>query len=141
MLPSTTLNSIEIKFSDNMTIIDTPGLLQEGSIEDYIDVKTLKKIVPKKEIRPITYQVKTQQWIYVEDLLKLDGLYRLRISSIEESWSNLLSASALSSLAVPRILVVITSLLVVTYLTTIITLLKYFLVSRTNTSLLSNSSS
>lgn len=72
MLPSTTLNSIEIKFSDNMTIIDTPGLLQEGSIEDYIDVKTLKKIVPKKEIRPITYQVKTQQWIYVEDLLKLN---------------------------------------------------------------------
>lgn len=71
MLPSTTLNNIEIKFSDNMTIIDTPGLLQEGSIEDYVDITTLKKIVPKKEIRPITYQVKTQQWIYVEDLLKL----------------------------------------------------------------------
>lgn len=71
MLPSTTLNSIEIKFNDNMTIIDTPGLLQDGSIEDYVDVKTLKKIVPKKEIRPITYQVKQQQWIYVEDLLKL----------------------------------------------------------------------
>lgn len=72
MLPSTTLNSIEIKFNDNMMIIDTPGLLQEGSIEDYVDVKTLKKIVPKKEIRPITYQVKVNQWIYVEDLLKLN---------------------------------------------------------------------
>lgn len=72
MLSSTTLNSIEIKLSDNTTLIDTPGLLQDGSIEDYVDVKTLKKIVPKKEIRPITYQIKKKQWVYVDELLKLE---------------------------------------------------------------------
>ena len=64
MLPSTTLNSIEIKFDDDMTFIDTPGLLNDGSIENYVDINMLKKINPKKSINPITYQVKTKQYIY-----------------------------------------------------------------------------
>ena len=72
MLPSTTLNSIEIRFDDNTTFIDTPGLLSDGSIENIVDVKTLKKIVPKREIRPITYQVKCEQWICIEDLVILN---------------------------------------------------------------------
>lgn len=71
MLPNTTLNSIEIKFNDEMTFIDTPGILNLGSIEDKVDIKTLKKIVPKNVIKPITYQVKTKQTIIVEDILKL----------------------------------------------------------------------
>lgn len=72
MLPSTTLNSIEIKFNDNMTFIDTPGLLSEGSIENVIDVKTLKNITPKQEIRPITYQVRSKQYILIDKLVKLE---------------------------------------------------------------------
>lgn len=71
MLPSTTLNSIEIKFDDNMTFIDTPGLLSEGSLENIVDVEMLKKIVPKNEIKPITFQVKTSTSIVVEDIFKL----------------------------------------------------------------------
>ena len=71
MLPSTTLNSIEIKFDDDMTFIDTPGLLNEGSMENIVSVDTLKKIVPSKEIKPITYQVKTDTSIVVEDIFKL----------------------------------------------------------------------
>lgn len=72
MLPSTTLNSIEIKFNDNMTFIDTPGLLSEGSLENIVDVKTLKKITPKQEIKPITYQIKSKQYIIIDDLVKLE---------------------------------------------------------------------
>ena len=72
MLPSTTLNSIEIKFDDDMTFIDTPGLLNDGSIENYVDINMLKKINPKKSINPITYQVKTKQYIYIEDVFKLE---------------------------------------------------------------------
>ena len=71
MLPSTTLNSIEIKFDDNTTFIDTPGLLVEGSIENIISVDLLKKIVPKSEIKPITFQVKNESTIVVEDIFKL----------------------------------------------------------------------
>lgn len=72
MLPSTTLNSIEIKLSDDLTIIDTPGILNEGDISNFIDVKILKKITPKREIRPITYQIKSKQTIFVEDLVRMD---------------------------------------------------------------------
>jgi len=70
-LPSTTLNNIEIKFDDELTLIDTPGILEENSIDNFIDVKMLKKITPKSTINPITYQVHKKQYIYIEDLLKI----------------------------------------------------------------------
>ena len=69
-LPSTTLNTIEIKLND-LIIIDTPGLL-DNSIVNYINSDLLKKIIPKKKIKPITYQVKGRQIISVEDILKID---------------------------------------------------------------------
>lgn len=71
MLPSTTLNSIEIKFDKDLTLIDTPGLLNENSMENIVDVNTLKKLNPKKNIRPITYQVKAKQSIIIPGLLKV----------------------------------------------------------------------
>lgn len=72
LLPSTTLNSIEIKFDDELTLIDTPGILEENSIDNFIDVKMLKKITPKNTIKPITYQVNKKQFIYIDDLVKLE---------------------------------------------------------------------
>ena len=72
LLPSTTLNSIEIKFDDELTLIDTPGILEENSIDNFIDVKTLKRITPKTTIKPITYQVNKKQFVYIEDLVKLE---------------------------------------------------------------------
>lgn len=72
MLSSTTLNSIEIKLSEKLTLIDTPGLLEEGSIEGVVSFKMLKNITPKREIKPITYQVKSKQFIIVEDFLKIE---------------------------------------------------------------------
>lgn len=71
MLPSTTLNSIDIKFND-ITFVDTPGLLSEGSIENIVDVNLLKKITPKSEIRPITYQIKSKQCIVIENILEIN---------------------------------------------------------------------
>lgn len=71
-LPSTTIDSIEVKVNDSLTLIDTPGLLDNGDIINYIDSKTLKKIIPTKEIKPITYQIKDRQTIIIEDLVRLD---------------------------------------------------------------------
>lgn len=72
LLPSTTLNSIEIKFDDELTLIDTPGILEENSIDNFIDVKMLKKITPKNTIKPITYQVNKKLFIYIDNLVKLE---------------------------------------------------------------------
>ena len=70
-LPNTTIDSIEIKLNDELTLIDTPGLVNSGDIINYIDSNLIKKIIPNKEIRPITYQVKTSETIYIDKLVKL----------------------------------------------------------------------
>lgn len=71
-LPSTTIDSIELKVNDNLTLIDTPGLLDNGDIINYIDGKTLKRIIPTKELKPITYQIKDKQTILISDLVRVD---------------------------------------------------------------------
>lgn len=66
IIPSTTLNPIEINLNENLTIIDTPGLLCEKSFYDILEGKDLKKIIPKKEIKPISYQIKDKQYIVID---------------------------------------------------------------------------
>lgn len=71
-LPSTTLNMINIEINEHLTIVDTPGLIDEGAITNYVDDKELKNIIPKKEIKPKTYQIKEGQALLVGDLLRID---------------------------------------------------------------------
>lgn len=71
-LPSTTLNTIRIEINDYLTLIDTPGLVDMGSIINYVDSKMLKKLSPKHEIKPRTYQLKKGQSLIIEDIFRLD---------------------------------------------------------------------
>lgn len=71
MYPSTTLDKIEINIL-GLNIIDTPGLINKGSIVNYIDNNLLKKITIKKEIKPKTYQLNSKGSILIEDLIRLD---------------------------------------------------------------------
>jgi ribosome biogenesis GTPase A len=70
-LPSTTLDLIEKKFND-LILIDTPGLLDENSMVLMADSAVLKKITPTKEIKPIIYQINSDQTILIENLVRLD---------------------------------------------------------------------
>ena len=72
MLPSTTIDSIKIKVDEELTLIDTPGLLDENNIINCVDVKTMKKIIPNKEIKPITYQIKDKQSLFIDELVRID---------------------------------------------------------------------
>lgn len=72
-LPSTTLNTIEIKLDDELTLIDTPGILDENDIVNFVSGKELKKIVPNKEIKPITYQIKGKQTLIIDEYLRIDA--------------------------------------------------------------------
>lgn len=67
MLPSTTLDMIEIPINETLTLIDTPGIIDSGSVSFHLSKETLKKLVLKKPLRPITYQIKTRQHIKIED--------------------------------------------------------------------------
>lgn len=71
-LPSTTLNTVNIEINDYLTLIDTPGLVESGSILNYVDEKLVKKISPRKEIKPKTYQLRKNQSIIIEDLVRID---------------------------------------------------------------------
>lgn len=57
MYPSTTLGELKIKLGE-ITIIDTPGIIDYTSIVNYLPSKEIKKITPKKEIKPKSCQLK-----------------------------------------------------------------------------------
>lgn len=66
-LPSTTLNQIAIKLDEHLTLIDTPGLLETGSLITQVTAQELKKIIPNKTIKPRTYQVKDKEYFVIDD--------------------------------------------------------------------------
>lgn len=78
LLPSTTLDLINIPISDDLNIIDTPGLLEEGNILDFAHLKELKKIMPINKIRPRIYQIKGNQ------VLDIDGLIKIQIEDLND---------------------------------------------------------
>ena len=71
LYPSTTLNKIELEI-DNLKIIDTPGILAKGSILNSLSLKEIKKITPKKEIKPRSYQLKKEDSLLIEDYIRID---------------------------------------------------------------------
>ena len=79
-LPSTTLSTITIEINDYLTLIDTPGLIDTGSILNIVDTKMVKKISPVKEIKPKTYQIRKNQSIIIEDFLRIDYVDGVRNS-------------------------------------------------------------
>lgn len=71
-LPSTTLNILEISLDEDLTLLDTPGLLEDDNIWNYVSGEELKKILPKKEIKPMTYQVKGKQVFLIDQYAKIE---------------------------------------------------------------------
>lgn len=65
-MPSTTLDSISIDINDDLRLIDTPGILNDRCLYNNIYGKELKRILPKREIKPISYQIKGRQYIVID---------------------------------------------------------------------------
>ena len=66
-LPSTTLDTIEINLREDLKLVDTPGILENRSLMNEVSGKELKRIIPSKEIKPITYQIKSPQYIIIDN--------------------------------------------------------------------------
>ena len=71
-MPSTTLDKITIPLNEHLTLIDTPGLVDNGNILNFLEKKELKNIIPKKEIKPKVYQMKANQCLVINDLVRID---------------------------------------------------------------------
>jgi ribosome biogenesis GTPase YqeH len=63
--PGTTLNTISIPLDENTYIYDTPGIINSRSMWQHFDMNVLKKMLPKKQIKPRTYQLNDGQTIFI----------------------------------------------------------------------------
>ena len=73
-LPSTTLNKIEIPINEKLTLVDTPGIIDNSNMINFVDKKMYKKLNSKKEIKPKTYQVSKNQSLLLDDLVRINYL-------------------------------------------------------------------
>lgn len=70
-MPSTTLSEIKIPIKDYF-LIDTPGLVLDGNLLNFVNTKLIKKISPKKEIKPKTYQLKEGESLLIDDIVRIE---------------------------------------------------------------------
>lgn len=73
-MPETTLDLIEIKIDDNLTIIDTPGIVSDDNYLYDLDQKNVKKVSPKTEVKPRTFQLKKNSSLLIGDYTRIDYL-------------------------------------------------------------------
>ena len=73
-LPATTLDTIEINLTEDLSLIDTPGIISNDNYITGLKLSDVKKIMPKKEIKPRTYQMKPNQSLLIEDYARIDYL-------------------------------------------------------------------
>lgn len=71
MFPSTTLDFVEI-FFDHFKMIDTPGLIDDGSYFSVVGRNDLKLFMPKKEIKPKSCQVIGRGSILIGNYVRID---------------------------------------------------------------------
>ena len=91
--PSTTLDVIDVKIGE-LDVVDTPGIVCEDSIINFVDLKGIKKLNSKKEIKPITFQVKGKGSILLDEICRIN--YETDISSMTFYISNSLNVSKIS---------------------------------------------
>jgi len=63
--PGTTLGKITIPLKSNQLLIDTPGLINKAQLIHLLDVENYKKIIPRHEVRPRTYQLNKEQTLFI----------------------------------------------------------------------------
>lgn len=81
MIPGTTLNEIRIPFfEDNRAFIDTPGLINEVDVLNQLLPISYDKIIPKSELKPVTYQLTSDNSIFLGGLASLSFICDKNIS-------------------------------------------------------------
>ncbi|MCO6017386.1 MULTISPECIES: ribosome biogenesis GTPase YqeH [Carnobacterium] len=72
--PGTTLDRIEIPLEDGKNLIDTPGIIHRHQMAHVLGDKDLKLIAPKKEIKPMVYQLNEEQTLFFGGVARFDYL-------------------------------------------------------------------
>ena len=70
--PGTTLGMIEIPLDRATSIYDTPGIILDYDIAHYLDAKSLKLVMPKKEIKARVFQLNAEQSLFFGGMARAD---------------------------------------------------------------------
>jgi len=70
--PGTTLGMIEIPLDRATSIYDTPGIILDYDIAHYLDAKSLKLVMPKKEIKARVFQLNPEQSLFFGGMARVD---------------------------------------------------------------------
>ncbi len=70
--PGTTLDLIEIPFDEETSLFDSPGIVNEDQFTHIIPAGMLDTILPKSEIKPMSFQLDSKQSVYVGGLARFD---------------------------------------------------------------------
>ena len=73
-VPNTTASYIAIKLNDKLTIVDTPGFIDDKAIYNFVEFNKIIKYYPKKEIKVKTFQVKPGYSVVVNDILRIENI-------------------------------------------------------------------
>jgi ribosome biogenesis GTPase YqeH len=70
--PGTTLDLIDIPLDGRSHLYDTPGIINHHQMAHYVSKQELNQIMPKKEIKPMVFQLNEQQTLYFGGLARMD---------------------------------------------------------------------
>lgn len=73
-VPNTTASYITIKLNNKLTIVDTPGFIDNNAIYNFVDYHKTLKFYPKKELKVKTFQVRSGYAIVVNDILRIENI-------------------------------------------------------------------
>jgi ribosome biogenesis GTPase A len=79
-LPGTTLDFLKIKLSNEITMIDTPGLINPGHLTSKLTTTELKEIIPAKPINAITLRLEEGKCVLI------GGLASIEFTQVSSAW-------------------------------------------------------
>lgn len=68
----TTLDFIKVDLGNHFSLIDTPGIVNTRSFHAYLDYESVKILTPKRYLKVRTYQLRSQQTLFLGGLVRLD---------------------------------------------------------------------
>ncbi len=70
--PGTTLDLIQIPFTEETALIDTPGIIRRNQLAHYLDRSAVRQLLPHKTIKPRTFQVNPDQTFFIGAAARID---------------------------------------------------------------------
>ena len=73
-LPGTTLNFLTIRLPSGITMVDTPGLLNDGQLTTKLTTEELRQVIPVTPINPVTFRCGEGKTVMIGGLAKVEVL-------------------------------------------------------------------